>query len=149
MKQSAKVIEVDGNIATVEVSRKTICEGCHKYDGDNKCSACLTFGDRRASAKAVNKIGAKVGDRVTVEAASEKIIVYSAVIFFMPIMIAFAVYVFTATRANSLIYTLISFVLSFAAASFVLEKSVKNKPDLTITDFESDTESKNETDGEK
>ncbi len=144
MKQSAKVVEENGHLAKVEVSRKTICEGCHKSDGSSACSACLTFGDKKASALALNKIGAKVGDRVVVEASSQRIIVYSGIIFFLPILIAFTVYIFTAKSEYSLLYVLLSFIFSFALAAFVLEKIVRKKPDLTIVEFEKNEQISND-----
>lgn len=136
MKQSAKVIEVKDELAIVEVSRTTICEGCHKHEGGSACSACLTFGDRKASAKALNKIGASVGDRVIVEASSQRIIVYSAIIFFLPILLAILVYLLTAANEYSILYTLVTFAVSFLLACVVLEKSAKKKPDLTVVGYD-------------
>jgi positive regulator of sigma E activity len=136
MKQSAKVIEVNNEVAIVEVSRTTICEGCHKHEGGSACSACLTFGDRKASAKALNKIGASVGDRVVVEASSGRIIIYSAIIFFLPILLALGVYLLTATNEFSILYTIVTFAASFLLGCVILEKYAKKKPDLTVVGYD-------------
>ncbi|MBO7148702.1 MAG: SoxR reducing system RseC family protein [Clostridia bacterium] len=134
MIQKAKVTEINGELATVEVSRKSICEGCHNMANSKGCSACLTFGDKTAYAKAYNTIGAKVGDRVVVSASSQRVISYCAAIFFLPIVLAFAAY-FTAEKLcseNAFTFALAVFVTSFALACVLLEKNVKKRPDLEI-----------------
>lgn len=143
MTQIAKVISTDGKFALVEVSRKTVCEGCHNMaSGSKNCSACLSFGDKHAQAKAYNTIGAGIGDRVVVSASSKKVIAYSAAVFFLPIAIAFIVYFLTIGRfgENALLFTLAAFVLTFAVSCIVLEKTVKRNPDLEITGYATESE---------
>ncbi|MBQ7821108.1 MAG: SoxR reducing system RseC family protein [Clostridia bacterium] len=137
MTQTARVTATDGEFATVEVSRKTICEGCHNMSGSKGCSACLAFGDKHAQARAYNSIGAVCGDRVVVSASSKKVIGYSAAIFFLPIIAAFALYFLTEGFAGdgAVLYALAGFVISFAIACLVLEKTVKKRPDLVIVAF--------------
>ena len=135
MNQSARVVETDGEYAVVEISRKTMCDGCHKMAEGEECSACLSFGDKSAKARAYNEIGARVGDIVEVSAKSQRIIMYSAVLFLVPIIIAFVCY-FTALEKfadHSTLIALSGFIVSFAACCLILEKKAKKKPDLVIT----------------
>lgn len=142
MTQTAKVISTDGKFAVVEVSRKTVCEGCHNMSGSKNCSVCLCFGDKHAQSKAYNTIGAEVGDRVVVNASSKKVIAYSAAVFFLPIAIAFFVYFLTVRRFgdSALMFTLAAFVLTFAVSCIVLENTVKRNPDLEITGYAPESE---------
>lgn len=93
MKTSATVISVSGTRATVETARSSACEGCHKMaQGERGCAVCtLVGGDgRRFTATAENPIGAKVGDRVTVESATGRILLYAALVFLLPLVLCFA-----------------------------------------------------------
>ncbi|MBQ4137345.1 MAG: SoxR reducing system RseC family protein [Clostridia bacterium] len=134
MVQKAKVTVIDGELATVEVSRQSICEGCHNMANSKGCSACLTFGDKIAYAKAYNTAKAKVGDRVTVSASSKRVIGYSAAIFFLPIVFSFIAYFLTegVLGKYALAAALTVFVITFSLACIVLEKGVKKHPDLEI-----------------
>ncbi len=135
MNQSARIVETDGEYAVVEISRKTMCDGCHKKEEGEECSACLSFGDKSAKAKALNKIGARVGDVVEVSAKSGRIIMYSAVLFLVPIIVAFVAYFIALekTADNATIIALTGFIVSFAVSCILLEKAAKKKPDLTVT----------------
>lgn len=135
MNQSARVVETDGDYATIELSRKTMCDGCHKKAEGEECSACLSFGDKTARARAYNKIGARAGDIVEVSAKSERIIMYCALLFLVPIVIAFICYFVALEIAadHATIPALAGFIVSFAASCIICEKKAKEKPDLTIT----------------
>ena len=142
MIQKAKVTEIDGELATVEVSRQSICEGCHNMANSKGCSACLAFGSKIAYAKAYNTAKAKIGDRVVVNASSKRVIGYSAAIFFLPIVLAFIAY-FVADGAigdYALAVALSVFVISFAIACIILEKGVKKRPDLEIIAIDEDAD---------
>ena len=67
MQTKATVISVDGLYATVEAERNSACDGCHKAE-EGGCSVCTLMGsDRKIATRAINEIGAKVGDRVVIE----------------------------------------------------------------------------------
>ncbi len=149
MTQTARVVATDKSFATVEVSRKSICEGCHNMSNSKGCSACLVFGDKIAHAKAYNTIGAKVGDRVLVSASSKRMIGYSAAIFFLPIVISFIAYFILEGMIgeHAILYSLSLFALCFALACVILEKTVRKNPDLEIIAL-ADDQDKSDTQAE-
>ncbi len=88
MQTKAVVIETDGKFATVETERKSACEGCHKAE-EGGCSVCsLMGGDRKIATQALNSIGARVGDVVTIESDSTRMLAYGLLVFILPIVIA-------------------------------------------------------------
>ena len=143
MTQKARVISVDGSYAVVRVSRKTICEGCHNTD--SSCSACFAFGDKNAECRALNSIGASVGDTVTVMTESSRIIGYAALVFIAPIVIALALYMITSAlkSANPALWAMAGFVLPFGLFCFILDRKIKKSPDTVIISVE--TEDTNKT----
>lgn len=82
MKQTARVIEINGDKATVEVERSSACAGCSK---SHDCFACK----KKIKVTAENTVGADVGDRVIIESPSERILGYAILVFVLPIVISF------------------------------------------------------------
>ncbi len=132
MIQKARVVSVDGEYAVVRVSRKTICEGCHNTD--SSCSACFAFGDKNAECRALNTVGAKVGDTVVVRAESSHIIGYAALVFIAPIVIALAVYMVSEALGSGypVLWSLGGFVLPFGLFCLLLDRKIKKSPDTQI-----------------
>ena len=92
MKTKAIVTAVDGRFATVETTRTSACEGCHKASEGEGCSVCsLMGGEQKLSSKAYNPVGAKVGDTVMVESSSARMLWYAALVFLVPILFAILV----------------------------------------------------------
>ncbi len=136
MRQTAWVKEVNGNVATVEVTRSSACEGC-KSKEDGTCSACSLLGSgKKASARADNSIGAKVGDRVEVETPSQKVILYAAVIFLMPIVLGLLGFLLGSliSQSQAVRYgiSLAGFVAAFVIAYFVFDKKAAKRTDVKI-----------------
>lgn len=89
----AKVIATEGKVATVEVKRKSACEGCHKMTLGEGCGVCSLLGsDSRFEAKAENGLGARVGDRVEVETGTGRVLFYSALVFLLPVVVGILLY---------------------------------------------------------
>ena len=87
MRTKATVISVAPDHAIVEVLRRAACDGCHQ--GSEGCSVCsLLGGDARVTATAENRIGAAVGDTVTVESATSRMLLYAALVFLAPLAAA-------------------------------------------------------------
>ena len=133
MKQTARIIK-GGDVATVEISRKSACEMCHE-NGSSACTACHIFtSSRKASAKAQNTVGADIGDIVEVESKEQTIIGFATLVFLLPTalpVIAFLLYRSNATVAMSVASA--AFLLSFITVYFISKKYEKKKPVLTIT----------------
>lgn len=84
MEKSAIVIKADEKTATVRVERETACK---------HCSAAFCPGCKKViTAEIPNSLGARKGDRVTLETPSEGILIYSAIIFVLPVIAALAAY---------------------------------------------------------
>ncbi len=89
MKTIATVIETNGTIAIIETERTSACEGCHKKQEGETCSVCSLMGTgRKMQSKAENPIHAKVGDRVFVETATKRVLLYATLVFVLPIVLA-------------------------------------------------------------
>lgn len=129
MKQTAKVIEVNGNKATVEVERSSACAGCSE---SHNCIACK----KKIRVVADNPAGACVGDRVVIESESQRILGYAALVFVVPVIIAFAAFyasrLFGAGDTAALIICACSLVASLAVILPLLNKSAKLKNKITV-----------------
>ena len=91
MRSEGKVISIDGKYAVVATERRAACEGCHK--SAEGCSVCSLMGsERKISTKAINRIGAKVGDTVEIETESRRVMLYAAAVFMLPVLLCLAFY---------------------------------------------------------
>ena len=112
----AKVVSLNGDLATVVVKRTSACEGCHK--STEGCSVCSLMGEgRELSAKAENSVGARVGDTVEIESESKKVFFFGAVVFLFPLVMMLAGYWITSCFTQSEIWrctaAAVAVVLSF------------------------------------
>ncbi len=90
MQTKATVIALDGKFAIVETERTSACEGCHKAE-DGGCSVCSLMGSqKKITAKALNRAGAQIGDRVAVESSTSRMLWYAVLVFLLPIVTALA-----------------------------------------------------------
>lgn len=135
MKQTAIVTEVKGNKATVEVERSSACAGCSE---SHDCIACK----KKITVTAENAAGAAVGDRVVIESGSERILGYAALVFVLPLLLAFAAFFIArgsgAGDSISLICCIGAFAVSLAVILPLLNKSAKLKNKITVVRKESD-----------
>ncbi len=131
MKQTGKVISVDGMTATVEVSRKSACDMCHNNTG--ACSACFTFGEKQAVTRARNDANAARGDTVTLETASGKVLAYSAALFFAPTLLSIAAYLAAARLGISApVSAIATFAATFAVAAVICERTARRGYDVIV-----------------
>ncbi len=135
MQQIGIVRATDGESATVEVSRKSACEGCHaKADGE--CSACVSLGGKTVSTKAHNGIGAKVGDRVMLESESSTVLLYAAAVFLFPLLLGVIGYFVGGLiegAAPAYIGAVLGFVLAFIIVWATLNRYAKRHSAVRIT----------------
>ncbi len=134
MQQIGIVKEICGEFATVEVSRQSACEGCHA-NTDGGCAACVSFGDKKTTAKAKNTANAKVGDRVLLETNSGTVILYAAAVFLFPIILAVVGYILGSLlklAAAAYIGALIGFILAFVIVWATLNKRASKRCDVHI-----------------
>lgn len=137
MLTKATVLNTEGDIALVEVERSSACEGCHKNETGEGCSVCtLTGGNRKFSAKALNKVGAHKGDKVEIASSSSRVLFYSALVFLLPVVVALAFY-FAAQRLFDVelyhyLALLGGFVLSFALVCLYSKNVGAKRCDIEI-----------------
>ena len=88
MKTVATVIEtLENGIAVVRVDRQSACEGCHRASEEGGCSVCTLLGGKNAAhARALNTVGAVIGDRVELESRTGRILSYAALVFLLPVV---------------------------------------------------------------
>ncbi len=136
MKQTATVIEVCGDTATVEVKRQSACEGC-KMSG-----ACYSCG-KTVTATVKNKIGARPGDIVEVEAPSGTILTYALIVFVFPVAAALLSYYVSASILASELYpyliSLAAFLLSFVVIYIFANSRAAENNRMEITHILQDT----------
>lgn len=130
MKQTAIVESVNGDIAKIKVKRKSACSGCVS---ESLCAKCL----KTITTDAVNKIGAKTGDTVSIESETKTILKYAVYTFLFPVIFALAAYLITAYFLSNELISNISMLLGFVLPLIVLIIVVKNKKicDITITEI--------------
>ena len=110
MEKSAIVIKADEKTATVCVERETACK---------HCSAAFCPGCKKViTAEIPNSLGARKGDRVTLETPSEGILIYSAMIFVVPVIAALAAYGITVGIGAGVADGLNQYAEIIAAAGF-------------------------------
>ena len=87
MQQRVKVLSCEPNgMARVSVLRQSACSGdCHKCAGCGAAEQTMIF-------TAINSIGAKPGDLVTVESASGPVLKAAAILYMVPLVLFIAGY---------------------------------------------------------
>ncbi len=139
MQTKAVVVKTDGKFATVETERKSACEGCHKAE-EGGCSVCsLMGGDRKIATKALNAVGAKVGDVVTIESKTSRMLWYGLLVFILPIVIALLSWgissQFTANVAVQTISAFAGFALSLTGVAIYSKKVLACRCDVEIVEI--------------
>lgn len=138
MRQKAVVLETDGNIALIEVSRSTMCDGCEKNNGCNHhCEMSgIMSNSGKMKAKAENRIGAKKGDTVEVETESKKVLGYATLVFLLPIIVFALFYTIagkmTVNDGKQVAIGVIGFVLTYVLIAIIDRRIAKKTPDIKI-----------------
>ena len=122
MKQTAIVKEVAGENAILLVKRQTMCDGCHKESGCGGCSQIIEISVK-------NTLNAAVGDTVTVETPGATVIGVAALVFLLPLFLAFAAYGVATLLTDQTLYktlaALMTPALAYAVIAIVVRKSKK------------------------
>ncbi len=142
MKTRAVVIALDGDYATVETERTSACEGCHKAE-EGGCSVCsLMASNRKLATRAKNTVGAAVGDTVTVESETARLLWYAALVFLLPILVAALAWCVTllldANIAWQIAGAVIGFVGTFVGIFFYSKHLKKTHCDVEIIEIVTD-----------
>lgn len=139
MQTKATVVAVDGKYATVESERMSACEGCHKSENGG-CTVCSLMGaDRKITARAFNPLGAVVGDQVVIESSTERILLYAALVFLVPLISGLIFWGVSALITNNILWQICSgcvgFVISFVGVFFYSRSKKDSDCDIQITEI--------------
>ena len=139
MQTKATVISTEGEFAVIKTERTSACEGCHKAT-DGGCSVCSMLGsDKVLCTRALNKVEAKVGDTVMVESRTGRMLMYAALVFLLPLILALAGWGIASTLTDRLYWHLIAAAIGFVgcfAGLFFYSKHLKNsRCDIEITEI--------------
>ena len=122
MKQTAIVKAVVDETAILLVKRQTMCDGCHKESGCGGCSQIIEV-------RVKNTLNATVGDTVTIVTPGATVIGVAALVFLLPLLLAFAAYgvatLFTDSTLYQTLASLITPALAYAVIAIVVRKSKK------------------------
>ncbi len=134
LKQIALVTEVSNGTAKVSVLRKEACSAC---SGRYFCGS-----SKKAVSEAIDPIGVKVGDTVTVESKSSTVLGYAAMLFVMPIILAAVLYsvLCDVNAALAAISAVAGFVLPYIAALIIEKKTKVTLPVITRVEAEGGAE---------
>lgn len=121
MKQKAIVVKADGGNAVVAVLREEACSHCAGRH------ICGTAGKLKITVK--NPVGAKEGDTVEIENASDKVLGYAALVFLAPVLLAVTMYLLFSriNRVTAVVMTVCGFVLPYIAAFILDRKNRKSR----------------------
>ena len=128
MTQIGTVIGVSGDRARVSVIRRSACKGCSA----GGCMGC----EKSIEADALNPPGAKIGDKVEIGSPSSLILKYSALVFLMPIVLAFVFYyigyLFFKSGIVPYVFSVVPIVGSFAFFALYLDKKAAKETEFTV-----------------
>ena len=154
MRQRAKVREIHGPYATVEVARSTMCEGCEKSGGcGGHCAISGIVGDSRSmTARALNSVGAVVGDTVEVESSERVVLGSAALVFLVPLAVC-ALFFFLGTRlfgseGAGVGAAGAGFVLAFVCIGLIDKRLARRAPSIRIVDRIADSDADRAEDAE-
>lgn len=140
VKTKATVIQINGTRAIVESERVSACEGCHKATEEGGCSVCSLMGpNRKIQTQAYNPLGAKVGDVVTIESETGRMLAYAALVFIFPLVMALTFFAVTSIWTEAVLWQCVAagigFIFSFVTVFFYSSAVQKKRCDVRITEI--------------
>ena len=131
MRADAEIIKVNGMYAIAKAQRTPACSSCAGCSEKGGCGAHLIFGEQTENVEleVYNGVGAKVGDFVELGSSTAKTLLVSLAVFVLPVLLSVLGYFvaahFTGDEYIPAAVLVIVFVLSFAAASAVMNVYAK------------------------
>ena len=141
MTKKAYVEAIDGEMAVLKIKRECTCQ--NKYSCDAKCFSVSLQDMGQDSVKneiiktaVKNDIGAKAGDLVEVETKTSSILIYTSIVFLLPLIVGLSAYFiafeFISGEAAPYIISVISFAAAILFSYYFLDKIVKGKENFVI-----------------
>ena len=139
MKQTAEITEVfDDGTAMVRAERTNACTGCSRNE---ECSGSCNVGrllssGKSMTARAVNGVGAHIGDTVEIDCPESRVLLFSLIVFILPIAVCGAAYavgiLLSFGEHISIILSAAAFILTFALIGIFERFHRKAAPDITV-----------------
>ena len=143
MKQKATVVAIDGKYATIKVDRASMCDGCHKSGCSDGCALYKVFGAKSEFVSvALNRAGAKTGDRVVVETPDSTVNISAFFVFLLPVLVAAAVYFatfFIEAEQYRILFAVASFAIYFVILAVIEKKRRTRAPKIVVTEISDGT----------
>ena len=132
MNKKAYVKEIIENKAVLSVKRECAC------GGQENCNAkCFTLQSDVIEVTIDNEIGAKAGDYVEIEGKTSAVMIYSMVVFILPVLTGFLLYFISRLFVKNIVLpyviSFIGFILSVVFLYYFLNNIVKGRNDFKIT----------------
>lgn len=122
MRQTGRVLSIDGNRATISVMRQTACG-----DSCETCSAKCSLKDCQVTALALPEL--KVGDKVIFEMPAKKVLFAAFIVYITPLIVLICGYLLSmlsgADEGTSALVGIVSMVLWFVIVHFIDKKLSK------------------------
>ena len=123
MKQIGKVVEINADMAKIEVDKVSACDMCEN-------AAHCVEKCKKVYATASNTVNAEVGDTVEIETETGMVLLNSVLVFLVPVLLAIGAYFLSNLFFGenvSVVITFFTLVFSICAFCFVLNKISKKK----------------------
>lgn len=86
IEETAQVISTEGEFVWVETQRQSTCGGCAANQACGTATLAKVLGNRRTRVRAINRDGARVGDRVVVGIDESALIRGSLAVYAVPLL---------------------------------------------------------------
>lgn len=86
IEEAARVVSIEGDYAWVETSRQSVCGACQVNTGCGTAVLDKVLARRQARIKALNPVGARVGDRVQVGLHEQALVRGALGIYGVPVL---------------------------------------------------------------
>ncbi len=87
--EQAIVVAIEGNETWIETQRKSTCGSCAANSACGTSVLSKVLGKRMSNMKAINKIGARVGDRVMVSLDESALLKGAFMVYMLPLLLMF------------------------------------------------------------
>lgn len=90
IEETGRIVEIDGEFAWIESERRSSCGGCAAREGCGTGVIARAFGKRTVTLKVLNRIGARVGDRVVIGISETGLVRGALAVYALPLLALFA-----------------------------------------------------------
>jgi len=90
IEETGQVVDVQGQFAWVESARRSACGGCASQEGCGTGVIARAFGNRSVTLKVLNRIDARVGERVVIGISETGLVRGALAVYALPLVTLFA-----------------------------------------------------------